>query len=183
MSVEDVLNGVLDLLDELGIPYMVTGSFASNAHGVPRVTQDADLIVEADLPGLISFMTRLGQNFYADIDAAKDAYERTGMVNAIHHGTGFKIDIILRKSRLFSREEFARRQKVELLGRMRWFASAEDTILAKLEWSKVGQSERQFEDALNIARVQGEALDREYVSKWAKELGVEELAEKLFSEL
>jgi hypothetical protein len=183
MMAEEVLNDVLDLLDELGIPYMVTGSFASNAHGVPRLTQDADVIVEADLPGLISFITRLGQGFYADMDAAREAYERTGMVNAIHQATGFKIDIILKKSRSFSREEFARRQKVMLLGRTRWFASPEDTILAKLEWSKMEKSERQFEDALNIAKVQGEALDKEYVSKWAKELRVEKLVQRLFSEL
>jgi len=131
----------------------------------------------------VRFITRLGKDFYVDLDAAKDAYKRTGMVNAIHHGTGFKIDIILRKSRPFSKEEFARRQEVEFLGRMRWFASAEDTILAKLEWSKMGQSERQFEDALNIAKVQGAQLDREYVAKWAKELGLEALVQRLLSEL
>ncbi len=74
----------------------------------------------------------------------------------IHRGTGSKTDIILRKARPFSREEFKRRCKINFLGRERWFATAEDTILVKLEWSKMGESERQFRDAAQAARVQGE---------------------------
>lgn len=86
-----------------------------------------------------------------------------GMFNVIHLETGFKIDLIIRKSRPFSRAEFARRLTAEMAGRPRWFASPEDVILSKLEWSKMGNSERQFLDALNVARVQGRSLDRAYL--------------------
>jgi hypothetical protein len=34
-----------------------------------------------------------------------------------------------------------------------------------------------------VAKVQGERLDRAYLLNWAKELGVEELLEKLFQDL
>jgi hypothetical protein len=56
-------------------------------------------------------------------------------------------------------------------------------ILAKLEWSKLGDSERQFTDALNVARIQGEKLDREYLEKWARDLDLEQHLERLFQDL
>ena len=56
-------------------------------------------------------------------------------------------------------------------------------ILAKLEWSRMGESEKQFKDALNVAKVQGKNLDRSYLQKWAQELGVHELLQKLFQDL
>ena len=50
-----------------------------------------------------------------------------------------------------------------------------------LEWSKMGNSERQCLDALNVARVQSAALDHSYLRHWAKELGVGDLLERLFA--
>lgn len=183
MIPEQAFDIVLRRLEECGIPFMITGSFASNAHGVPRMTQDANVIIETDLPGLLRFIRSLGEEFYADTDAAKNAYAGNRIFNVIHKTTGFKIDLILRKPRAFSKEEFERRQKIMFLGRPRWFATPENTILSKLEWSKMGQSERQFEDAVNVAKVQRGTLDREYLAKWAQELGIEELLQRLFSEV
>ncbi|MBW2065316.1 MAG: hypothetical protein JRJ03_10345 [Deltaproteobacteria bacterium] len=179
MIPEESLQILLDRLDELGIPFMVAGSFASNAHGVPRVTQDADVIIETDLDRLLQLMDKLGHEFYADPDSAREAFTGSRMLNIIHLETGFKIDIILRKPRAFSLEEFRRRCKINFLGKDRWFATPEDTILTKLEWSKLGQSERQYEDALNIARVQGESLDLAYLARWSSELGLEDLLNRL----
>ena len=105
------------------------------------------------------------------------------MFNVIHLETGFKVDFIIRKSRPFSKEEFSRREKSILLGKPRWFATPEDVVLAKLEWSKLGESERQFLDAVSVAKVQGENLDRSYLEKWAKELVIEELLQRLFKNL
>jgi hypothetical protein len=64
-----------------------------------------------------------------------------------------------------------------------WFATAEDTILAKLEWSKMGESERQFNDAANIAKVQKENLDVAYLRRWAGDLKVGDLLNRLLQEL
>ena len=183
MIPEETLHIVLNHLEQSCIPYMISGSFASNVHGVPRVTQDADVIIESDLPTLLRFLDGLGEDFYADSEAAKNAFAGNRMLNIIHMRTGFKVDLILRKARPFSKKEFQRRQKVMFLGRSRWFTSPEDIILAKLEWSKMGQSERQFDDAVNVAKVQREAIDRTYLLKWAKELGVDEMLQKLLAEL
>ena len=183
MIPEEALETVLARLEEYDIPFMITGSFASNVHGLPRVTQDADVIIETDLNAFLRFIESLGDEFYADADAARNAHAGNRMVNVIHMATGFKVDLILRKARRFSKVEFERRQQIKFLGRLRWFATPEDIILAKLEWAKIGQSERQFEDALNVAKVQGHALDREYLAKWAPELGIEDLLQRLISEV
>jgi len=162
---------------------MITGSFASNIHGLPRATQGADVVIEVEPRTLERFLENLGPAFYRSREAAMDALAREQMFNVVHLETGFKVDLIVRKSRPFSRIEFSRRQPTFYLGENRWFATAEDTILAKLEWSKMASSERQFSDALNVAKLQKENLDRAYLEKWARELDILDLLEKLFREI
>jgi hypothetical protein len=183
MTPEDALKLLLSKLDECGIPYMITGSFASNIHGLPRATQDADIVIEVKQRDLERFLESLGSAFYRSSEAALDALVREQMFNVVHLETGFKVDLIIRKSRSFSRMEFSRRQPAFYLGASRWFATAEDTILAKLEWSKMVGSERQFNDALSVAKIQGDNLDRAYLEQWARELDVLDLLEKLFQEM
>ena len=93
--------------------------------------------------------------------------------------TGWKADLIVRKRRAFSREEFERRVKVELMDVEVWVASAEDTILTKLEWAAAAGSERQIRDAQGVIDVLGGSLDVVYLQKWATELGVTEQLDAL----
>ncbi|MDZ7303228.1 MAG: hypothetical protein ONB44_13955 [candidate division KSB1 bacterium] len=183
MSLEEVLALVTTKLEQCDIPYMIVGSFASNMYGIPRATQDADVIVEISAMGINHFSRVLGDEFYFDVEEAKEALKLGMMFNAVHYETGFKIDLIVRKNRRFSQEEFQRRKLANFAGRRCWFATAEDTILAKLEWSKIGESERQFNDAVNIAKVQGENLDRDYLRRWAGDLQVEDLLNRLLQEI
>lgn len=101
------------------------------------------------------------------------------MFNIIDFDTGWKADLIIRKERPFSVGEFSRRQWGTILGRSVAIASAEDVILSKLEWDKITPSERQFLDALNVAKVQWAALDQNYLRKWAADLEVSEKLEEL----
>jgi len=52
--------------------------------------------------------------------------------------------------------------------------SAEDLVIAKLEWAKIGGSDRQIEDVVGILRVQKETLDAAYVEGWVRSLGLAE---------
>lgn len=61
-----------------------------------------------------------------------------------------KIDFIVRKARSYSRHEFERRRAIELFGTPISIAAAEDSVISKLEWAKLGSSERQLEDARRI---------------------------------
>jgi len=179
MTPDDVLAFVISKLKESGVSYMVVGSFASNLYGVPRVTLDADLVVEITANAIDVLADSLKDRFYFDAEGAKRATEEKRMFNLIHFETGFKVDLIVRKDRPFSMEEFQRRKAAELSGQPCWFATAEDTILTKLEWSRMGESERQYRDALNIAKVQAANLDTQYLRKWAPILGVSDLLEEL----
>lgn len=173
MSIPDVFRRITTALDQAGIGYMLTGSFASAHYGAPRSTQDIDLVIEATPAQLRVFIERLsGNEYYADLDSALEAHKRQSMFNVIDLATGWKIDLIIRKSRAFSQEEFSRRRPVSLHDVPLFLASAEDVVISKLEWAKLGQSRRQIEDAAAILRVRWDALDHSYLEKWIGELGL-----------
>ena len=178
---ELALAAVVRLLSDLGIPGMVTGSVASSYHGRPRSTHDADLVIDpqpAQLEALVRGLVAHG--FYVDSDRARDALTRRGQFNAIEIASACKVDLIVRKERPFSREELSRRRPAELApGLVVPLASAEDTLLSKLEWSrKAGGSERQLADAAGVLAV-NPRLDRAYLERWARELGVLDLWREL----
>jgi hypothetical protein len=52
-------------------------------------------------------------------------------------------------------------------------ATAEDVILAKLEWAKATGSERQLDDAAGILAI-ASGLDLSYIDRWAATLGLED---------
>lgn len=182
MTAEEVLQIVLEQLDTHDIPYMVSGSFASNLHGVPRATQGADIVIVASPSSLTKFLADIQDTFYADSEVALEELQQRRMFNTVHLETGFKIDFIIRKARPFSEEEFKRRRIVKFLGKSRWFSSPEDTILTKLEWSQMTSSERQFTDAVNIAKIQGKNLDLTYLQHWASELNITATFNKLLED-
>lgn len=171
MSVPEVLQRITMALDQAGIAYMLTGSFASAHYGLPRSTQDIDLVIEATEEQVRTFVQSLPDNeYYADLDAALESHRRESLFNVIDLTTGWKIDLIFRKSRPFSREEFSRRQLVDLQGLRIFVASAEDVIVAKLEWAKLAKSERQIGDVSDILRLRWKALDQPYLDRWISDL-------------
>ena len=117
MSVPEVFQRITAALNHAGIAYMLSGSFASAYYGAPRSTQDIDLVIEATPAQLRAFVQGLPTDeYYVDIDAALEAHKRRSLFNVIDLVTGWKIDLIIRKFRPFSEEEFRRRQQVNLHG-------------------------------------------------------------------
>ena len=178
---------VVDALDALGVPYAIGGSFASALHGVMRATMDADLVADLRLEHVEPLAQALGDVFYADAEMMRDAIRRHGSFNLIHLDTTFKVDVFVAKPRAFDRSQLARRQ-LHLLSedpeRHAYITSAEDIILSKLEWYRMGGeiSDRQWRDVLGVLKVQGDRLDRDYLRRMAVELGVTDLLEKVFEE-
>jgi len=179
---KDFLEHLVKLLDKAGIPYMVAGSMGSSVHGQPRATQDLDAVINPTEDQLASFLALLGQDYYVSRDAALEAFRRRTMFNIIDLARGWKADLIFRKDRPFSRQEFERRRQIEALGQRLWVVSPEDTILSKLEWMKGRESDVQYSDVLGVAVAQREDLDLEYLQKWARELGVEKMLARLLKE-
>src|SRR5262245_11614209 len=98
-------------LDQAGIPYMLTGSFAGTVYGMGRSTLDIDLIIVADEEQIIRLLDLLPKNeFYSDVQSALEACRTKSVFNAIDEVTGLKIDFIFRNTRSFSEEEFRRRK-------------------------------------------------------------------------
>jgi hypothetical protein len=153
---------------------MVAGSFASTYHGVPRSTHDVDIIIDPTGVTLALLLAALPDaDYYVDQDAAKDALRHRSTFNVIDLATGWKVDLIIRKARPFSVEEMARRQRGEIFGATVAIATAEDAIIAKLEWAKLSDSERQLRDIAGVLSVRAATLDVTYIEKWVAELGLE----------
>jgi hypothetical protein len=171
---EAILRRVVSLLEAAGIPFMIVGSFASSVHGKPRTTQDLDIVIHVDRKQVEAFIGSLSKDeWYADLDAARDAVLRRS-INLIDMSSGWKVDLVVRKDRAFSVEEFSRWTTMEALGVSVPLATAEDTIIAKLEWSKTsGGSERQRRDVQSILEAKAD-LDRTYLARWIKELALED---------
>lgn len=180
-EVADFLRRIVAALDAAGIPHMVAGSFASTHHGRPRTTQDIDFVIDPSPQALDAFVSALPADaYYVDRDAALDALRRRSLFNVIDQSTGWKADLIVRKARPYSVEEFGRRQATRMLDVAVFVATAEDTVLTKLEWAKLaGGSERQLRDAEGIMELRRGALDRAYMDRWARELGVEDLWKRI----
>jgi hypothetical protein len=115
-------------------------------------------------------------------EAAEEAWRRRGQFNVVDLESGWKTDLILCKDRPFSRSEFERRELGTVFGAPIFVATAEDTILAKLEWALCGESERQLRDAVGVLEMSGSELDRDYIEGWARELHVEALWHRVQSE-
>jgi hypothetical protein len=177
MTEQELLKDCLHRLNQLGISYMLTGSMASNAWGIPRTTHDLDFVIQ--LPP--SQVSRLSQSFtgdyFTDEAAIRNAYRPPHQFNILHIPSALKIDFWMLRPTAFEQEMFARRQRQELLGELAWLATAEDVILHKLYWHTITPSERQLSDVAGIMAVQKDRLDEAYLRKWAPEIGVLQLLE------
>jgi hypothetical protein len=175
---------IVSQLDRFGIPHMLAGSFASTYHGDPRTTNDIDLVIDPSRAALESFLRGLDpERFYVSAEAARTAFERRGQFNVVLLDSGWKADLILRKERPFSRAEFERRQPAEIAEVALFVATAEDTIVSKLEWARAGESERLLRDVVGILEVSGECLDRVHNAHWVAELDREPLWERANAEV
>jgi hypothetical protein len=128
-SQESSLRILIEKLNQEGIGYMLAGSYSSSLHGGPRATNDADIVIAPSEEQLASFIKSLGDNYYVNMDAALDALKNSAVFNVIDVRNSFKVDFIILKDRPFSREEFDRRQKANVIGLDIWVVSPEDVIL------------------------------------------------------
>ncbi|MGH2429095.1 MAG: hypothetical protein ACRDGV_09500 [Candidatus Limnocylindria bacterium] len=167
MSQANLLARITCSLEDAGIPHMVVGSLASSLHGEPRTTRDIDLVIDPSADAMRQFVDSLPEtDFYVDSGAAAEALERRTSFNVIEMATGWKVDLLVRRDRPFSREELDRRLRIRMLETDTYVATAEDTIVAKLEWAKEGEPERHLRDVAGVLRMSGETLDHDYLERW-----------------
>jgi hypothetical protein len=166
MTQEQFLLLVARRFQDAAVPFMVVGSHSSFYHSQPRTTHDADFVIDPTAEQLARFLASLGDDFYFSAESASESLGRRSMFNIVHLDSGWKADLIVRKDRPFSAEEFRRRESGSLYGHTLPIATAEDVILTKLEWDCITPSERQVRDALNVAAVKWPTLDLAYLRRW-----------------
>lgn len=175
MTVKIVFEKLRAALEAVGIPYFVTGSFASSAHGIPRSTNDIDIVVSPTRQQLEQLLAQLSKaEFETELEDPFDAFTRKSLFNIVDAATLWKVDLIFKQPTPFDASRFSRRGVVDIAGVNLYTASAEDILITKLWWAKLGESERQITDAVGIIQVQRDTLDFEYVSRWVAALALEE---------
>ncbi len=178
---------VTQTLERLGILYAVGGSLASSLHGVMRSTLDVDIVTDMRLEHIPLLVAALSKEFYADDEMMRGAIEHHSSFNLIHYETAFKVDIFIRKPRAFDQMQLERRRATVIATDPEesiYVASPEDTILAKLEWYRLGGevSDRHWRDILGVLKTRAGELDLAYLNKWAGELEVPDLLARALQE-
>lgn len=191
MSAPDLvlaLMPVVDALEALGVRHYIGGAVASSAHGVARASLDVDVVADLRDEHVAPFVALVASAYYVDEDRARGAVRARRSFNLIHLATMLKVDVFVSRGRAFD-EEALRRARPESLGdapdaRPVAIASAEDIVLAKLEWFRAGGevSERQWSDVIGVLRASAERIDRGYLRRWAEQLGVTPLLDRAFGE-
>lgn len=190
MSLEEPIEVSVEMarmLEDLGIEYLVGGSFASSLHGHPRSTQDIDFVADLRPEHVTPLVAALHERFYFDEPAIREAVSRRSSFNVIHLRTLFKVDVFVAGNDLPTRHELQRRQVYTLdtdPPENIIVASPEDIVVQKLHWYRLGDhiSERQWMDALNVLEVRGSELDHEYMRNLATHMGVPDLLQRILTQ-
>ncbi|MBX9669780.1 MAG: hypothetical protein K2X93_19305 [Candidatus Obscuribacterales bacterium] len=174
---------VIEVLEKLGIRYLISGSLASAIYGEPRATRGADLLADIKPNHAQQLFEMLEPEFNVSIEAIRNAIDNRSSFNLIHYKSLFKVDVFVPKNR-FDEQELERRA-LHLVARhpekSAYVASAEDVILAKLDWYRLGNeiSDQQWRDVVGIFKANQGSLDVQYMKSTAEGLRVLDLLLRL----
>lgn len=175
----ELFQRTIKILRETEIPYMLTGSFAVNFFGIPRTTHDIDFVVEIRASDAEQFANAFPPDFYADAGMIRQAIANQSMFNIIDPSSGVKIDFWIVKRNPFDQERFRRRREQTVFGESVFMPTPEDTIISKLLWYQEAQTDKHLNDARGVWEVQKDALDQEYLYRWAARSGLEKELEEV----
>ena len=165
-------------LNRLGAQYMVTGSAASMAYGIPRVTLDIDMVLSltATQAGLLPSAFPAPEFYCPPREVIDLETERPfrGHFNIIHMETGFKADLYLVGDDPFHSWGMERRCSVEMSGETVMLAPPEYVIVRKLEYFKEGGSEKHIRDIRGMLDVSDDSIDGAELEDIIRERGLEE---------
>jgi len=171
---------IAKILDELNIPYYITGGFAVTIYGRPRFTADVDIVIKMDLSDITEFANQVRQIFpkgYVDKYQIEQALKLNSEFNIIDTESGFKFDFFITKNDGFEESAF-KRYRVENLDAPIKTISPEDLIISKLLWFRESESTRQIEDIISVMDIQ-KNLDQKYIDSWIEKLSLQNEWQKL----
>ncbi len=183
MEQKKLLTNIARILDNLKIPYVVTGSFALAVWSRPRYTADIDIVIQLlpeKLEKLADELLKIDKNVYVDCNAMQEAVEQHGEFNFIHPASGLKVDFWVLKNGPYATEQIKRGRVKKISNQAVKFISAEDLILSKLLWYKNSHSERQIDDIKSVLKIQNK-LDLKYIREWAAAQSTLKILESLLN--
>lgn len=183
MTADEAVVNVLAALDAAGIPYMIVGSLASNFHGVPRSTRDADFVVQLAPGRLQRLVTRLPDGLVLERQGAFEAVTGTVRHLITLDGSPFVCELFELSDDPHDQMRFDRRVSARVLTRDSFVASAEDMIITKLRWAMNANRPKDREDVRNMLAVQGTRLDGAYLDRWTTEHGTAQLLAEILASL
>lgn len=175
---EEAVYLLLRLLNEATVPYMLVGSFSSNAYGEARATKDADFVVDLNASTRQQILSQLPDDFKIDWQVSFETI--TGHTRQILKipSIPFEIELFDISEEPFDQSRFSRRQQTSMEGHTVWLPTAEDVVIQKLRWAYLGNRDKDMLDAVNVLKVRAGKLDFEYIRKWCAQLDIlETLAE------
>jgi len=173
---EELLCLAAKILEELAIPYLITGGMAVAVWAKPRFTWDIDIVIELlpeKLPLLAQRLLAIDKDVYVSREAMRRALENKGEFNFIHPQTGLKVDFWVLKNDSFDKNRIKNPVKKIIDGQAVNFISPEDLILSKLLWHKISPSDKQTEDIKSVLRIS--KVDIDYIKQWAHKQGTLEI--------
>lgn len=183
MQADDAVAAMIDALVTLGAEYMVVGALSSNFYGVPRLTEDADIVIELGKTLLADIMRRLGPEFSLEPQATFETITMTTRHIVKVPSIAFTIELFQLSEDEHDRERFRRRRPVSLHGRTVFLPTAEDVIITKLNWALSRRHSKDREDVRDVVTVQSEKLDWQYIYSWADRHGTRAMLDAIRGEI
>lgn len=179
MDAVEVVARVLRALNELNVPYMIVGSLSSNMYGEPRMTKDADVVVQLGDTPLSALLEKLGAAYTIDRQLGFETVTGTTRYHIRHSEDDFLVELFELTNDSHNQQRFARRRETTFGGVKTFVPTAEDVLIQKLRWYKRGKRPKDIQDAENVMEVQVGQLDLAYIRHWCDEHGTRELFEEL----
>lgn len=175
MTADEAAVAVIDALDRAGIPFMIVGSLASNFHGIPRATRDADFVIRLDGVPIAALASALPSDLRLEPQAAFETVTGTTRYLVTLRNSAFVCELFLCSDDPHDSARFDRRQRVRVLGREAFMATAEDMIITKLRWAAEAGRAKDRDDIRNIIAVTGNELDWAHIGRWSARHGTQTL--------
>lgn len=182
-ELSEFFTSMINAIEQLQIPYMVAGGFATIFYGEPRLTIDVDIVADLKSHQVKPFIKAFPfPEYYLSEEAIRDALNRRYPFNIIQTTTGAKADIVPLPADPFSRAAFFRRQKMvyNAAGQEAYFISAEDIVLAKLFAFEQTESDKHLRDAKGVLVTQWGQLDLKLIRRIAGRSGVLSIFEQIY---
>lgn len=156
--------------------YFLTGSMAMSFYSVPRMTRDADIVIQLYEKDTEKFLDLFLEDYYIDKDGLKDSVKNKMIFNIFDKKSFFKIDFILKNNNEFEEMTFQRKKKIKINSLEVHVISIEDLIISKLNWAKDSHSELQFNDVRQLMKNE---YDVKYLLDWISKLNLNDVYKRI----